>query len=282
MFWLIVGAVIAVVVLFKLGVFRHPDECRDCGKALKGTKQIVFKAGGFCLCKNCASKIHPQIINYAKENWSYSDYTDYLTWEETTKEERAQFDPDVVYGNQLAIDTERNLFRFGSNGDDNIVLRFADLTDYDLNFKPEEYKEGILGDKVKGNEYVSVELSCPRVCLESVIKYGVKLKVKQKGIISNKYTYNLSDGFADAIRAFSVCYYLQLKIDTYNQMCRDVDEVDKALALYMFDSMDEVTPSTLEEHKNLLMKAFDQNEEKSNGLYLEKIDNAYNLLANMI
>lgn len=187
MFWLIVIAVIVLVVLFKMGVFRKPGECQSCGKTLKGTEQQVFNGSiPFCLCKDCADKIHPQILDYAKKNWSYTDYTDYMAWEEATKDERAQFNPDAKYGygSEFKVDTERGLFSIGSGKKGGLVFRFADLTDYELNFKPEEVKEGLLGDKVKGNEFVMVELATPRVFLEEVINYGVKrsIQIMQKRI----------------------------------------------------------------------------------------------------
>ena len=212
MFWVIVIAVIVVVVLFKMGVFRKPGECQSCGKTLKGTEQQVFNGSTpFCLCKDCADKIHPQILDYAKKNWSYTDYTDYMAWEDATKEERAQFNPDAKYGygSELKVDTERGLFSIGSGKKGGLVFRFADLTDYELNFKPEEVKEGLLGDKVKGNEFVMVELATPRVFLEEVINYGVKLPLRKKGFISTKYEYGFSNGFMEVIRAFTICIYIE-------------------------------------------------------------------------
>lgn len=284
MFWIIVIAIIVLVILWKKGVFRKPGECKCCGKALKGTEQQVFSYGNFCLCKECADKIHPQIIKYAKENWNYTDYTDYLTWENATKEERAQFNPDVTYGYQLAVDTERGLFSIGTGKSGGMVFRFADLTDYELNFKPEEVKEGLLGDKVKGNEFVMVELSTPRVYLEAVINYGVKLRLRKKGILSTKYEYELSDKFMEAIRAFTICVYIecQKREGTYNQESQNIGEIEKALALFMYDSMDEVTESSLKQQRNALIKAFHPDNNESNEAYSQKINAAYELLSGMI
>ena len=284
MFWIIVIAIIVLIVCFKKGVFRKPSECKSCGKTLKGTEQQVFSYGDFCLCKECADKIHPQIINYAKENWSYTDYTDYLEWEEATKEERSKFNPDVKYGYQLAIDTERGLFSIGTGKNGGMVLRFADLTDYELNFKPEEVKEGLLGDKVKGNEFVMVELATPKLYLEDIINYGVKLRLRKKGILSTKYEYELSDGFMEAIRAFTICIYIEVqrREGTYNQESQSIGEIGKALALFMFDSRDEVTEASLKRQRNALIKAFHPDNNESNEAYSQKINSAYELLSGMI
>lgn len=286
MFWVIVIAVIVVVVLFKMGVFRKPGECQSCGKTLKGTEQQVFNGSTpFCLCKDCADKIHPQILDYAKKNWSYTDYTDYMAWEDATKEERAQFNPDAKYGygSELKVDTERGLFSIGSGKKGGLVFRFADLTDYELNFKPEEVKEGLLGDKVKGNEFVMVELATPRVFLEEVINYGVKLPLRKKGFISTKYEYGFSNGFMEVIRAFTICIYIESarRNGEYQEETMNIGEVEKALALFMFDSMDEVTQDSLKKQRNALIKAFHPDNAEENEAYSQKINAAYDLLSSM-
>ena len=287
MFWVIVIVVIVLFVLFKMGVFRKPGECQCCGKTLKGTEQQVFHGNTpFILCKECADKIHPQVLDYAKKNWSYTDYTDYMAWEEATKEERSQFDPDTEYGYgcELKIDTERGLFSLGSGKKGGLVFRFSDLTDYELNFKPEEVKEGLLSDKVKGNEFVMVELDTPRVYLEEVINYGVKLKLRKKGILSTKYEYELSDGFMEAIRAFTICVYVEAarRDGSLQEESVHIGEVEKALALFMFDSMDEVSEDSLKKQRNALIKAFHPDNDEQNEAYSQKINAAYNLLSGMV
>ena len=281
LFLVIVIAVIVLVILIKKGVFRKPDACQSCGKELKGTEQQVFKAfAPFCLCKECANKIHPQIFDYAKKNWSYTDYTDYLAWDAVTKEERAKFVPDEVYGYELAVDTERGLFSIGTGKKGGLVFRFADLSDYDLNFKPEEVKEGILGDKVKGNEFVAVELACPKVYIEEVIKYGVSLRLRKTGFFSSKYEYEFSDGFSKVIRAFSVCVAVEIarRNGEYQNEKVNINEVEEALALFMFDSMDEVTLESLENMRNTMVNSVHSGQNTS---YLQKIDDAYDLLKGM-
>lgn len=284
MFWIIVIAIIVLIVLFKVGVFRKPAKCQSCGSSIKGTEQTLLGPGKVVLCKECASKIHPQIFSYAKNNWSYKDYTDYVAWEKETKDERGQFNPDCEYGCKLSIDTERGLFSIGAGKSGRLVFRFTDLTDYELNFKPEEVKEGLLGDKVEGDEFIAVELARPRVYLEYVINYGVKLKLRKKGILSSKYEYDLSDGFLEAIRAFTLCVYIEVakRKGAYQQETQNIGEIEKALALFMFDSMDEVTESNLRQQRNTLIKAFHPDNNESNEAYSQKINAAYELLSGLV
>ena len=209
-----------------------------------------------------------------------------MAWEEATKEERSQFNPDSRYGYgcELKVDTERGLFSLGSGKKGGLVFRFADLIGYELNFKPEEVKEGLLGDKVKGNEFVMVELATPRVYLEEVINFGVKLKLRKKRILSTKYEYELSDGFMEVIRAFTICIYIEeaRRKGSLQEEATNIGEVEKALALFMFDSMDDVSEESLKRQRNALIKAFHPDNNEQNEAYSQKINEAYDLLSSMV
>ena len=293
MFWVVVIGVVVLVVLFCMGVFRAPSKCQNCGVELKGTEQKLFnESEPFCLCKNCANKIHPQLMEYAKKNWTYVDYTNYLEWDESTKEERARFKPDVTYGkdSELQVDTIRGLFSIYTYTKEVLVFRFADLMKYDLNLMPEEYKEGVLGDKIKGKEYITVEFATPRVYLEEVIRSGAKVKVKNEGVIVPKYKFEFSKGFSEVVRAFTICAYIEAarrqgeyqRGGEYQKEAVSVGEVEKALALFMFDSMEEVTKESLKKQRNALIKAFHPDNAEENEKYSQKINAAYDLLSGIV
>ena len=283
--FLIILVVIVIVILFKMGVFRKPSKCQNCGKTLKGTEQRVFDGNiPFCLCKECADKIHPQILSYAKNNWSYTDYINYLTWEDATKEERAQFNPDVKYGLcELKIDTERGLFSIGLGMNGGLVFRFADLSDYELDFKPEKVDESFFGDTIRGDEFITVELTVPKVYIEEIIKPRVELCANKKGFLSSKYEYALSEEFTEIIRAFTLCIYIEneKRNGEYQRETMNIGEVEKALALFMFDSMDDVTQDSLKKQRNALIKAFHPDNDEQNDSYSQKINAAYDLLSGM-
>ena len=212
MFWFIVILAVVLIVIIKSGVYRTNNECKHCHKELKGTEQIWFgKKDKFCLCEECASKVHPQIMKFAKKNWDYLSYTDYLNWEEETEELRSQFEPDFKYGNhcELSIDSYRGLFKLTKRNNDTMIFRFDDLIDYEMNFRPEKVKEGVFGEKVKGEEYGIFKLSRPYVELEEVLNIGVHLELIPKGIINKKYEYQLSRDFMNAIMQVEICDRVQ-------------------------------------------------------------------------
>lgn len=308
MFLVIVIVVIVLIVLAYKGVFSKPQPCKHCGKELKGTEQKRFWGGGtvgllygetdvpvqegFVLCQDCCNKIHRDLLSFAETSWSYSDYTNYLEWEEQTKEERSFFEPDIVYGksyDKLMIDQERGLFCIGSDKKKDLVLRFEDLVEYDVNFEPKEYKEGFFGDKVIGNEYIKITSRIPALILNKTLCSDVKYAVKVSGIINPKYGYEYSDEFFEIIRIFSICAYLG-ENKKYNQQSsgnsetnmQQIGELQKALALFMFDDINEVTEEALKQQRNTLIKAFHPDNNTSNEAYSQKINAAYELLHSYI
>ena len=294
MFWVVLIAIIVLVILYIKGVFRKEADCMHCGKHLKGTEQFLFSpenGADVVLCYDCYNKVPHKILDYATSHWSYSDYKSYLDWEEATKEERSHFNPTVEYGDftKLKIDMERCLFTIG-NGYDDIVFRFMDLQSYELNYKPEAVKDGMLGAKVTGNEYVAIELLAPSLYLEEILKYGVSYRLREKGFISKKYEYDFSDKFFELIMSFNACAYVvdQIRNGEAHQenqqrtTSSDMNEVQKALALFMFDSLDDVTQDSLKKQRNIMIKAFHQDNLEKNEAYSQKINAAYELLSQHI
>ena len=82
------------------------------------------------------------------------------------------------------------------------------------------------------------------------------------------------------IREFTLCIYIeqQKRNASYQQQNYNIDELDKALALFMFDSMDSVTEENLKKQRNMLIKAFHPDNNESNDTYSQKINTAYDVL----
>ena len=278
---------VVVVVIFATGAHRSPAECQHCKKQIPGTKQVWFGTENrFCLCKECAGKIPRDFMDYAKQNWTYITYTDYLQWDQETADERAQFEPDIKYGYfcEISIDTKRKLFKFGKQNDISMIFRFKDLIGYDINFKPEEYKEGFLGDKVKGTEYGVFKFARPDVELEVTINPDVKLSAVSRGFIAKRFEYNLSEEFKVLINNFAVCALLsseEFNKETETES-RNIGELEKAMALFMFDNVEEITQESLKNQRNALIKAFHPDNNEANVAFSQKINAAYELLSGVV
>lgn len=287
MFWVVIIVIVVLVILWKVGLFRKPAVCEYCGKELKGTQQKLWGTGEsrFILCSECEGRIPVQAISYAVSNWNLDDYKNCLAWDEATRAEREAFAPTDVYGKgAISIDTDHALFRIEDYG---LVLRFADLRDYEFGFKPGEVKDGILGARVTGDEFFTVDMFAPRIYLERILKYGVSYKLKQKGFINTKYEYEFSKEFSEIINTFEIMVYLarnarNAQSQAQTMQVSEIDEVQKALALFMFDSLDDVTEDNLKKQRNALIKAFHPDNAESNEAYSQKINSAYELLRGFI
>ena len=121
----------------------------------------------------------------------------------------------------------------------------------------------------------------PQVRFNETINYGVSLSLKKKGFFSNEYQYELSEDFVEIIRAFTICSYIAKSNqgDAVKNNSRNINELEKALALFMFDSMDEVTEDNLKKQRNALIKAFHPDNNVNNQAYSQKINAAYELLS---
>lgn len=285
---------IVIFVLWHKGFFRKKGECRHCGKKLKGTEQTVIGAGEneFILCSDCASKIHKQILDAAgDEEWTYQDYLDCLAWYDETAEERARFKPDASYEggtawageNTLEIDTENLLFRVGTKKQPREVFRFADIVNYKLEFVPEKVDTSFLGNQVNGKEFIRFELIQPRVTIERTLKVAT-YDLKKKGIFNPDYKYKLPEEFNNIIIRFLLCvmFCAALRQAAQNGGARQEEsraaETDKALALFMFDSIADVTEESLKRQRDVLIKAFHPDNGEENTAYAQKINAAYVIL----
>ncbi len=289
---IIIVVVIVLFVLFKIGIFRKPTQCEECGKSLKGTEQQVFgKSVKMILCKDCAAKIHPQIMKHAKENWNYELYKDYLDWEKETADERYKFNPDVQYGTNktLKIDTERGLFSIDSpkvfkDDDKGIVLRYADLLTYFFDFKPEEVKEGILRDKVKGDEYAVICTNRPSVVIEEKLNLYVSYPLKKRGIIETRYEYQLSKKFLDAIDSFITAGYLdemrrkEQSVNTEEIM----EQISKAAELFELDDLAEATKKGIKAKRDAMIKSPKPAAGEDNASFIIRVNEAYDILNSLI
>lgn len=114
----------------------------------------------------------------------------------------------------------------------------------------------------------------------AILRKDVACVAKPEKLFSSKYNYYMADEFVDFIRTFSICFHMAHQ--QMEQNTEDITEIEKALALFMFDSMDEVTEDNLRKQRNILIKAFHPDNNESNESYSQKINAAYELLQNII
>ncbi len=280
MFLVLVIAVVAVVICFKLGLFRKATQCEDCGKSIKGSEQRWYGVNNkFCLCKDCATKIPLIMDDYAKENWSYDDYKNYIKWNEETKEVRSKFNADKSYNGNLAIDIDNALFTFSSGKarDKSTVFRFKDISKFDIDFEPESIKQGLVGDKVVGTEYVYVEMDNLNFKIGVELKKNVSVKLKSKGFFKKEYSYEYTKNFADIKNTFIVLALLAYR-EYYDSDLESLDEYKEALETFSLDKIDDIRGTDLSQLKDYVIKNYKPNAGETNEEFLARIERSYELL----
>lgn len=152
-------------------------------------------------------------------------------------------------------------------------------------FKAEEFKEGIIGSKVKGDIVMGITMTNPFFQHEEILVYGAKAKAR-KALFGASVRYENPKGMDFFIEAFACAWEEALEKD--NKYCDDyvetiVDatpsELQQAMTLFMIDNLDDVTLSSLKLHRNRLIQTFHpDNGSAEDTKYAQKINMAYEVL----
>ncbi len=279
---IIVAAVVAFV-WYSIKDGNKEQTCASCGKTIL-EKNVAhhFYNDGKCICWDCNEKVKPYIhsggdgflIDYS--NWSYEDYLNCVDFAETMKTEIGKFHPDYKYGS-LEVDTENLLFTISPilPQETKKVMRFQDILDYSFSFSDMSESKGLVRNTITANEIFQVVLKLPPMCqAEVILKNGVQIESSKKKLFS-KTNYDLPEDFEAAMRIFSSCVVASKQV---NPAGASVDEMQKALALFMYDDIKEVTKENLKERRNTMIKTFHPDNNESNEAFSQKINNAYDVL----
>ena len=193
----------------------------------------------------------------------------------------------------IHIDTEHLIFYIGDWIDDKtLFLRFDHLADFDLVYHADEYKEGMVGNKVYGRLLLKVKMNYPYFYYETKLDEKVKAKAK-KTFFGTKIEYENPKGMDDFLLHFFEAWKTCLADPDLDD--EDDDEFDdehdetlggtqsselaQAMALFMIDDLSAVTPSELKEQRNRLIKTFHPDKATANDTkYAQKINSAYDIL----
>lgn len=278
---IIVAAIVGFIVIERKD--RNKElTCAYCGKTfLQKEGAHHFYKDGKCICWDCNEKVkpytcaaYPYQIKY--NEWSYEDYLNCVDFAETMKIESAKFHPNYKYG-PLEVDMENLLFTISPilPQGTKIVLRFQDILDYSFSLSNMSESKGIVRNTITANEIFHVVLNLPPLCSgDALLKENVSIESSKKKLFS-KANYDLPEDFEAAMRIFSSCVVASKQV---NPAGASVDEMQKALALFMYDDIKEVTKENLKERRNTMIKTFHPDNNESNEAFSQKINNAYDVL----
>lgn len=279
---IVLAIVLSNMAKNKTGIFAKKGNCAKCNKEVDSFNRLSLKDGNL-LCGDCSSRVPSFFREYAINCWSIHDFDTFISYLNYSNEKLLPiFDFSASYGD-LLIDEQNGLFlvRHGIFSDsiqkDVPIFEFKNLENVNFNFEPEKMKEGFFGVTVKGNVSFTYEMNNINFGESLTIQYNETAHAEQN-FLKTKVTYDLPEDLKDFEMRFIATYlkFMPAKSSNSNKVS---NELNDALQLFMFDSIEEVSHEKLKEQRNRLIKAFhpDANGE-IDGKYAAKINNAFKVL----
>ena len=268
-----------------MGIFKDVY-CAVCGEKTKLLTRTRLNDGNY-LCSKCTecvpSYMNESLVNhYDLEN--FQGFQRYVAYSDSVL--RPMFAEMHKYY-CLHIDTENEIFYIGDRLDDKtLFFQFDQLEDFDLVYHAEEFKEGMVGDKVFGRLLLKIKMGYPYFYYEKQLDTHVKAKAK-KSFFGSKVDYENPKGMDEFLMYFFDAWKSSLeKAEIEDELDEEIgiadagsDELTKAMALFMFDDLTKVTIIDLKAQRNLLIKTFHPDKAETNSeQYAQKINSAYETL----
>ncbi len=275
-----------------MGLFKD-IYCAECGKKTKILTRISLSDGNY-LCSECSKGIPSYMLDTVLKVYTLDDFRGLKNYLNTTNKEYAQKFRETRSFYTLHVDTENRLLYIGNKIEEKTMfLRLADIVEFDLLFSADEYKEGIVHDKVYGKILFQIKYEYPYFYHEEILAKDVKATAKQS-FFSTKVEYGNPKDMVEFLTFFLLaqnkaideeigqleneygCFDYQ--VPEY-EIGKDNNELVQALGLFMFDSVNDLTMENLRIQRNRLMKAYHPDIGlPEDNKFAQKINNAYEIL----
>ncbi|MBP3569624.1 MAG: hypothetical protein J6K04_10715 [Lachnospiraceae bacterium] len=267
-----------------MGLFKDVF-CAECGDKTKMLSRTGLSDGNY-LCSKCMSIVPMYMQKSFIEVYELEDYKDFKKYVEFSNETlRPMFHETHCYEN-IHIDTENGIFCIDYLiNDKTLFLDFEDVTRFDLIFKAEEFKEGMLGDKVVGKVLFELAMDLPAFYYTDVIKNNAKGKAKKK-LFGGKIEFENPEGMDEFLYFAQRTWQeaLEAKEDqTGGVVESETSELQRAMALFMIDDLKDISKDELKNLRNRLIKTFHPDAgESDSAKHAQKINDAYEIIKNAI
>ena len=254
-----------------MGLFKEVY-CSECGTKTNMLTRMKL-ADGSCLCSKCKEKLPSFIREYAKEHYSFGKYKETVQCiEDSIQQYKDVFEVTASYSD-ITLDEKHGLFTIGYYvAGCTPILNMADVIDYGFKYQPKQYKDGVLNGRFEGELQFFVKMKNPEVVYETVLEYGVKVKVKEK-LFGEDEIGDLPEKITTFERKLAACYDEYGPIDELNINFAIVE----ALSLFMIDNMDTVDLGQLNHTRDTLFASF-----QSNPNQVQKINTSYAVLKEIL
>ena len=267
-----------------MGLFKD-IYCAECGVKTKLLLRTRLADDNY-LCFECASIIPSHMMDSVTTNYTLEDYRALKGYVQYSNTALRPIFHETHHYYSLHIDTENHLFYIGSGiAPDTVFLHFRNIEDFDLIFSAEEFKEGVIGDKVSGKIMFRIKMNNPVFYYETIFDRCAKAKAK-KSFFGSSISYDNPKGMDDFLSFFMLSMrsdqetpYTYEDDISYEEPSAFPNELQQAMALFMIDDLAEISLSDLKDQRNRLIKTFHPDKDTDNDTkYAQKINSAYKVL----
>lgn len=268
-----------------MGLFKEVY-CAHCGKKAGLFTRTKLTDGKY-LCAECWGLVPSVMSDTVSSDYDYEDYKALLEYIEYSNQNLRPLFHQTHSFYSIRIDTQHGLLCFDESFSANkVYFQFRNLADFGLVFRPEEYKEGMLNDKVTGKILMTVKMKMPYFYCEEILDSSAKATARSK-MFSSKIEYENPKGMDDFLLFFQSAWERDIEQARYAQYEEDdnsvhvtaPDELQQAMTLFMLDSLENVSLEDIKAHRNRLIKAFHPDKgTAADTAYAQKINNAYEVL----
>lgn len=264
-----------------MGIFKK-IYCAECGEETNPFTRYLLSDDNY-LCKKCIDKIPFYMFDTFSQVDTLQKYRKMKSYiEYSQKELRPAFHRTSSF-NLFNIDAEKGLMYIGADIEDNTaIFKITDVTEIDVKFVPEEYKEKLFSDYMYGMLLSKIKVRKPYFYYEST-QYNVKVGTKKRWF-RNEILYDNPYGMDEFLVRFQEAYDAAVyrenqynEAQSYNQV--DINELQQAMALFMLDTLDNVTLADIKKQRNRLIKVYHPDTgSAADTKFAQKINNAYEIL----
>lgn len=269
--------------------------CDECGKKTNLLTRVKLRDGKY-LCSSCAGAIPNYAFKSLLEEYTFDMYHDFLEHIQHSNQHLRRIFTETDHYYSIHVDAKNSLFYIGRRVDERTVFyHFSDILDFELAFDPKEYKNGLLGDRVTGRVLMKLEMLDPDFRYEVVLDESAVTEAK-KTLFGTKLEYDNPPG----MDRFHLLFLMLWKEDTLEadyaetfeaytgrplqvQKTAPGPQLQQAMALFMIDDLDRVTPEELKRQRNRLIKTFHPDAASPETTkYAQRINAAYEILKQAI
>lgn len=262
-----------------MGLFKKVN-CAECGKQFGGILKTKLADSRY-LCSNCTDSVPPYMYKSFFDSYTLDEFRTLKQYIEYSERELRPLFSETDSYYSIHIDAVNELFYLGKKiTEDTIFFKFSNVDNFDLDFNAKELKAGILGDKVTGDILFELSMTLPRFDHETKLATDVKTTAK-KNLFGTKITYDSPADMSEFYAHFRTLWILSADDDCEgaDESTSDSSPLQQAMALFMLDSLENVTLNDVTVMRDCLMSVFHPDKQSdSDAAFGQKINEAYDEL----